>query len=256
MRSGRVVRAAVAGLCVVALAALGATAGGAADTRTERAQLVRVTFTGKGGGRYLDVTRWLRDDTRECYARRTADETIAVSWRLVWTARLARSGRGLSLVRVAPAEAAATGHARGTSVRDSCDAAENEEPGWAGSDRCDSALPVGNKGRLAARSRANGVALALRGPFYRGPSLQQHCELDIRNDQLAAHFLVDDAALARLADGRSVNVPVGTKHPRPGDSFEATRNCSAFPHIYDGVVYLYDCDDTLIWSGRLSIVPV
>ena len=108
---------------------------------------------------------------------------------------------------------------------------------------------------LTARARANGVALSLRGPFFRGPSLQQHCELDIRNDQLAAHFLLDDATLARLAGGRSVNVPVGTKHPRPGDAFEATRNCSAFPHIYDGVVYLYDCDDTLIWSGRLSIVP-
>ncbi len=208
MRSGRIARAAAATLCVVALAALGATAGGAADSRAGRAQLVRVTFTGKGGGRYLDVTRWLRDDTRECYARRTADETIAVSWRLVWTARIAPSGRGLSLVRIAPAEVAATGHARGTSVRDSCDAAEDEEPGWAGSDRCDSPLPVGTKGRLTARTRTNGVALALRGPFYRGPALQQHCELDIRNDQLAAHFLLDDAALARLADGRSVNVPV------------------------------------------------
>ncbi len=78
-------------LCVVGLTGLGATAGGAADSGTQRAQLVRVTFTGKGGGRYLDVTRWLRDDTRECYARRTADETVAVSWRLVWTARLARA---------------------------------------------------------------------------------------------------------------------------------------------------------------------
>jgi hypothetical protein len=248
-------RAAVAIVCVLALTGLGATAGGAADTRTERAQLVRVTFTGKGGGRYLDITRWLRDDTRECYARRTADETIAVSWRLVWSARLSPSGRGLTLVSVAPEKATATGRARGTSVRDSCDAAEDEEPGWAGSDRCDSALPVGKKGGLTARTRTNGVALALRGPFYRGPSLQQHCELDIRNDQLAAHFFLDAATLARLADGRSVNVPVGTKHPRPGDAFEATRNCSAFPHIYDGVVYLYDCDDTLVWSGRLSVVP-
>jgi hypothetical protein len=243
-------------LCVVGLTGLGATAGGAADSGTQRAQLVRVTFTGKGGGRYLDVTRWLRDDTRECYARRTADETVAVSWRLVWTARLAPGGRGLTLVSVAPEKVTASGHVRGTSVRDSCDAAEDEEPGWAGSDRCDSVLPVGTKGRLTARTRAKGISLALRGPFYRGPALQQHCELDIRNDQLAAHFFLDAATLGRLADGRTVNVPVGTKHPRPGDAFEATRNCSAFPHIYDGVVYFYDCDDTLTWAGSLSIVPV
>src|SRR3954468_8205718 len=140
---GRLVRGAIAILCVVALTGLGATAGGAADSGTKRAQLVRVTFTGKGGGRYLDVTRWLRDDTRECYARRTADETVAVSWRLVWTARLAPGGRGLTLVSVAPQKGTAAGHVRGTSVRDSCDAAEDEDPGWAGSDRCDSVLPVG-----------------------------------------------------------------------------------------------------------------
>jgi hypothetical protein len=33
----------------------------------------------------------------------------------------------------------------------------------------------------------------------------------------------------------------------------AHRVLSAFPHIYEGVVYLYDCLDTLIWNGRLSI---
>src|SRR5438045_7796683 len=109
---------------LLAALALGAASGSNGATSATRVQIM---FTGKGGGRYLDITRWLRDDTRECYARRTADETVAVSWRLVWTARLARGSRGLSLAGVAPAQVAATGHARGTSVRDSCDAAEDEE---------------------------------------------------------------------------------------------------------------------------------
>jgi len=35
-----------------------------------------------------------------------------------------------------------------------------------------------------------------------------------------------------------------------------TRNCSHFPHLYDGVEYLYDCDDTLIWNGAVAIKPL
>jgi hypothetical protein len=212
-----------------------------------------VTFTGKGGGRYLDVTRWLRDDTRECYARRTADETVAVSWNLVWSARLVRTTHGFALVDVAPKGGTRAGRVNGDSVRDSCDAAEEEEPGWAGSDRCLSALPIRAPGRMSARPARFGIALTLRGPTYGGPG--QPCELDVRNDQLAAHFTLSASALAGLAAGRSMAAPVGTAHPRPGDAFAATRNCSAFPHIYEGVVYLYECDDTLIWSGKLSISP-
>ncbi|MDX6447549.1 MAG: hypothetical protein QOD08_12, partial [Gaiellaceae bacterium] len=29
----------------------------------------------------------------------------------------------------------------------------------------------------------------------------------------------------------------------------------AFPHIYEGVVYLYDCDDTLVWKGTVTLRP-
>jgi hypothetical protein len=39
-------------------------------------------------------------------------------------------------------------------------------------------------------------------------------------------------------------------------AYVPTRNCSHFPHLYDGVEYLYDCDDTLIWNGAVSISPV
>ena len=34
------------------------------------------------------------------------------------------------------------------------------------------------------------------------------------------------------------------------------RSCSHFPHLYDGVEYLYDCDDTLIWTGSVTIRPL
>jgi hypothetical protein len=240
-------------LGVLASASAAPATAGAAAAGASAGRLVRVTFTGKGGGRYLDVTRWLRDDTRECYARRRADETVAVSWRYVWTARLVETKRGSQLVGVARKGAAAAGHVHGISVRDSCDAAEEEEPGWAGSDRCDGPLPVASSGRLSTRASGSGIDLALGGPVYGGPA--HPCELEIRNDQLAAHFFLSAAMAAELDSGHGVAAPVGTAHPRPGDSFQATKNCSAFPHVYEGVVYLYDCDDTLTWSGRLSISP-
>jgi hypothetical protein len=228
-------------------AGLGAAASRGAGSR------VQIVFVGKGGGRYLDVTRWLREATRECYARRTADETVAVSWRLVWTARLTRTSRGIALAGVRASSAAVAGRVRGTSVRDSCDAAEEEEPGWAGTSHCDSPMPVVARGALAADRASSGVSLSLRGPTYGGPS--HPCELDIRNDQLGAHFLLGSDALAKLAAGGAVKAPVGTDHARAGDRFERTRQCSAFPHIYEGVVYIYDCEDTLAWSGTLSVTP-
>src|SRR5690348_12436284 len=89
MRSGWLILGALA-----VLAALVAANGSPASTA---ARSVQITFTGAGGGRYLDVTRWLRDDTRECYARRTADETVSVSWRLGWTGTLVRTSHGLRL---------------------------------------------------------------------------------------------------------------------------------------------------------------
>ena len=218
---------------------------------SSRPVVIHITFTGKGGGRYLDVTRWLREDTRECYARRTADETLAVSWRLSWGGRLAHTATGYVLEESALRGATIQGRVTGTSVRDSCDAAEEEEPGWTGSDHCNGRLPVRTKGNLAVKRSGSKLQLSLRGPVFGSPG--HPCELEIRNDQLAAQLPLTSNDLARAARGGTVRLPVGTAHPRPGDAFLATKNCSSFPHIYEGVVYLYDCDDTLTWRGSVTI---
>jgi hypothetical protein len=218
---------------------------------------VRIQFTGKGGGRYLDVTRWLRDDTRDCYARRTADETVSVAWRLAWRASLVRTARGYALRAAAPLPPSVAGSVKGRTVRDGCDVADEEvDATWIGSDRCQGPLPVKVTGRLRMRppARRSGTQrLVLRGPIYGSPPTP--CELSVRNDQLAAHVPVSAAALRRLAAGRTVAIPVGTAHPRRGDRFLARELCSAFPHIYDGVVYIYDCDDTLVWKGTVTLRP-
>jgi hypothetical protein len=242
----------VAAACSVA-ACIGVLATPTYGDTTPTVSGLRIVFTGKGGGRYLDVTRWLHDDTRECYARRTADETLAVSWRIVWTVPLHSQGDDYVLGSPARRAHVISGRVRGSQVRDSCDAAEEEDPGWTGSSRCDSELPLFKLGSLGLDDFASGL-LDLRGPTYGSPS--HPCELSIRNDQLEAHVGLTNSQLDRIFAGKQISRRVGTDHPGPGDDFLGTRSCSAFPHIYDGVVYLYDCDDTLVWSGSVTILPL
>jgi hypothetical protein len=149
-------------------------------------------------------------------------------------------------------EPSIAGSVDGTSVRDSCDSAD-EEPGWSGETTCQAALTFRSPGGLFARAERGGLRFRVRGPVYASPG--SPCELDIRNDQLTAGVVLSPEALARVVAGLAVTVPVGTRHPGGGVSYRATRSCSLFPHIYDGVVYLYECDDTLVWSGGFSIAP-
>ena len=155
MRSAR--QGAVALACL-ALLAWPVIANASSEAGTAKAQMVSIVFTGNGGGRYLDHTRWLREDTRLCYASRLADETLAVRWQIVWTATLERTSHGYALVRPTMTAPAITGSVDGTSVRDSCDSAD-EEPGWSGTTTCQnsasrlrpSAGPLGTaRGRAAA----------------------------------------------------------------------------------------------------------
>jgi hypothetical protein len=250
MRGRRLTPRPLAALIALGLAALAALGLAAASAGSTSARRVEIVFRGSGGGRYLDVTRWLRDDTRDCYARRTADETVAVSWELTWSGSLARASSGYVLRGLVPARPAVKGSITGTTMRDGCDVADAEiDAGWIGSDRCAGPLPVKLEGRAVPGRRV----LALRGPIYGSPP--NPCELAVRNDQLVAHVALSQAALGRLAAGKAFSVPVGTAHPGPGDSYLARRSCSAFPHIYDGVVYLYDCDDTLAWKGTVTLRP-
>jgi hypothetical protein len=213
---------------------------------------VHIVFPGKGGGRYLDHTRWLHEVTRECYASRLADELLSVQWRIEWTARLVPGSKGYVLRSPARRADEIKGSVDGTAVQDNCDSAD-DEPGWAGTTTCDANLDLHTNGDVTATRTAAGLVLALRGPQYRSPG--KPCELDIRNDQLVAGVTLDRKALGKLASGRSVSFPVGTRHPSAGIQYKGTRSCSHFPHIYDGVVYLYECDDTLIWTGTVSLTP-
>jgi hypothetical protein len=229
-----------------ALAIAGASHANAAP-RGSASATVRIVFTGKGGGRYLDITRWLREDTRECYARRTGDETVSVSWKIVWTARLVEKAGAWKLVAPVKSTPSVAGAVTGKAVRDSCDAAE-EQPDWDASNVCNLPLPVQSNGGIQL---SRGGRLHVRGPAFGSPGTP--CDLDVRNNQLEAHLLAPDSLRRLVEGGKSFSVPLGTAHATAADPYVRTQLCSAFPHIYDGVVYLYDCLDTLIWNGTLSV---
>lgn len=219
---------------------------------------VRVVFTGKGGGRYLDVTRWLEEDTRECYARQTTDETLSVSWRITWNARLVTRHGHRELIPRRRTGSMVAGRVQGATVRDFCDEPEDGPtdvgPDWPGTTHCDGSLGVRSSGSLAARM-VLATRLDFRGPEFGSPP--RPCDLSVRNDQLVADVVARPSLLAKVAaSSRPVSAEVGTTHPGPGVHYQGTRTCSAFPHIYDGIVYLYDCQDTLVWDGKVTIERV
>ena len=139
-----------------------------AGTASPKAQAVQITFTGKGGGRYLDHTRWLREDTRECYASLLADEDLRVQWRIAWTGTLAPGAKGYSLRRPARGNDSIAGSVDGSAVKDSCDAAD-EEPGWSGTTICKTALDLHANGGLAARAVGGGLQDHLPRPGVQEP---------------------------------------------------------------------------------------
>ena len=95
----------------------------------------------------------------------------------------------------------------------------------------------------------------LRGPQFGSPP--QPCELDVATTSSKRPSRSPARPSRRLASsGTSVTIPVGTRHPTPRKSYMATRLCSHFPHVYDGIVYLYDCEDTLAWDGSVTLTRI
>jgi hypothetical protein len=241
----------------LALPASGVTSELQVHGSTAKTAKVRIVFTGKGGGRYLDVTRWLEESTRECYARQTADETLSVSWSLTWNATLIqRDGRYVLKSQTGP-KGTVQGSVDGTAVRDFCDEPdpdfEDVSPDWPSTTNCDGSIGASSNGSLT-RLELDGsrATIRLRGPVYGTPP--KPCELSVRNDQLVASVATDQPAVRQLTGrGATVSILTGTRHPGHGVTYTPTAFCSLFPHIYEGIVYLYSCEDTLVWGGKITL---
>jgi hypothetical protein len=240
----------------LALPASGVTSDLRVHGSTAKTAKVRIVFTGKGGGRYLDVTRWLEESTRECYARQTADETLSVSWSLTWNATLVERDGRYGLRSQTRPKGTVEGSVDGTAVRDFCDEPdpdlEDIGPDWPSTTSCERSIGASSTGSLR-RVELDGsrATILLRGPVYETPP--GPCELSVRNDQLVASVATDQPAVRQLTGRGTVSILTGTRHPGHGVTYTPTQFCSAFPHIYEGIVYLYSCEDTLIWGGKITL---
>lgn len=242
-----------AGLLLVSSSGISSAGGSPLANDARSVTTVRISVSASGGGEYRDLFRLLTEVGRECYARKTEDQTLSLAWNLSWNGSIVRDGPGYRLRVSAPDRRQISGTVTGTSVRDGCDEPDEADPLWVGSDRCDGPLPVlrGVALRPGKPRRAGSTPLVLEGPRFGSPP--PPCELEVRNDQLVAHVAPNLGALARAPAGTVVSIPLGTNHPRTGDPFLAVQSCTAVPHTYDGLVWLYDCTDELIWEGALVI---
>ena len=137
---------------------------------------VLVVFTGKGGGRYLDVTRWLEEASRECYARQTTDETLAVSWRITWNAQLVTRRGRRELVPRRRTGSMVAGRVQGTTVRDFCDepkdGPDDVGPDWPARPTATGRSPSSraDRSRHGRFSRAGSTSAAPGSAARRGPA--------------------------------------------------------------------------------------
>src|SRR5436309_11789289 len=159
----RIVLAVAIGLGVAA-----PVAGGAPTTSPPASSIpVRISFSAHGGGEYRDVFRLLSDVGRECYARKTEDETLALSWNLGWNGTIIRARSGYRLRIGTRAQQTISGAVTGTSVRDACDEQDEADPQWVGSDSCDQQLQPTSRGSVASGGgEAARATIVLQGPRY------------------------------------------------------------------------------------------
>ena len=177
--------------------------------------------------------------------RRPPTQTLSVSWTISWNAQWCSAGSATCWCRARVAKVAGSVHGR--TVRDYCDEPQDlptTASRLAGHARCDGALGVRSNG-LSAPS--GGGTLLLRGPEF--AARRSRATSASATDQLVARVLAPQSLLAKVATSLRRYRRGRTRHPAPDVHYQGTRTCSAFPHIYDGIVYLYDCEDTLV-SGR------
>jgi hypothetical protein len=228
---------------LVAAAALGASLVSAAVTPT-----YTVTFTGTGSEHQLDQKQNIEDDGT-CNAAEHVDVTATLAWSSSWL-RFNPAGRS-PVGR--PAQIAGS-RAVGTHVKDACGLPLTDAPdGWVSQQSCDAELVATGSPQLSlVKKTATTLVLAIAAPPFAVPVGVQ-CPLNVRNDQLGVHVVVPLKKLRALKKGRSLTFAVGTARPGPGDVYAPALDCSQPTKPYLGYRTADHCQDTLSWSGSVSI---
>jgi hypothetical protein len=225
-------------LLVAAAAALCAwPAAGAGDVGAANARTVHIVFTGKGGGRYFDHTRWLHEVTRECYASRLADELLSVQWRIEWTAMLVPGSTGYVLRSPARLGDVIRGSVEGTAVRTAAILRTER----LGGDDVGPTSPRTAASRLGRQRVCSSVCAAAPGPASRATDIGM---ISWRREWLSIR--VDQAASV----GRSF--PAGTRHTARGSSTRRHGAAHTSPHLRQRRPATSDLNDTDL-NGAVSV---
>ena len=156
---------------------------------------------------------------------------------------------------------AVQGSVVGTAVRDFCDEPEEglAEVGadWPGTTQCDGPDGVARAAvRSLAEARASAHHAHASGPDVRQPAASRASSSSATTSSPRRSRRSHRPTISRAPGGRTVlDADRDAAPDRRGSPYEATRTCSQFPHVYDGIVYLYDCEDTLAWNGTLTLTP-
>src|SRR4051794_24895211 len=232
-------------VAVALAAALGALLAGRVSAAP--APTYTIAFHGSGAEHQVDSKQNVEDDG-SCEAAEHVDVNATVAWSASWT-RFRPAGR---TTLGAPPQIAGS-RVQGSHVKDACGLPLSEAPpDWVAEDSCDDALLTSAAPSLAATVHGKTLVLAVAAPAFALP-VSLKCPLNIRNDQLAAHAVVQLTKLQALKRGRSLTLGVGTSAPGPGDLYAPTLDCSAPTKPYEGYRTVDHCQDDLSWSGTLTI---
>jgi hypothetical protein len=245
MRLGVATAAVLAALIAGAVAARAPAAPGPTYT---------VSFRGSGSEHQVDQKQNVEDDG-SCEAAEHVDVTASVVWTASWS-RFKPSGQTTVAEGQIGASQISGSRVSGTHVKDACGLPLDEAPPeWVEQDACDDALVASAGASLTATTRGKTLVLGAAAPALALPASLK-CPLNVRNDQLTTHAVVQLKKLQALKRGQSLTVRVGTTAPGPGDLYAPSLDCSAPTKPYEGYRTVDHCQDDLSWSGTVKITRV
>src|SRR4051812_35932382 len=173
-------------LGVALVAVLAAALAGVVATRASGtpAPSYTIAFAGSGSEHQLDQKQNVEDDG-SCEAAEHVDVTATLAWSASWT-RIRTAAR---TTLGAPSQIAGS-RVQGSHVKDACGLPLDEAPpGWVEQESCDDALVASATPSLSAATRGKTLVLAAAAPSFALP-VAVKCPLNVRNDQLTAHAVV------------------------------------------------------------------
>ena len=223
----------------------------AATANAATAPSYTITFTGTGTEHHLDTQQNIQDSGL-CDSAEHIDVTATIAWSTTFPGFRTASRSALAQ----PAQTTGS-QVTGSDVKDACGLPlEQAPPGWIATTTCSSPLvSAGSPSLTVEKKTKTAMTLALTAPPTTVP-VGVGCPLNVRNDQLATHIVVPLKKLTALKKKKSLSFAVGITKPGPGDYYVPAQDCSQPTKPYEGYRTDDHCQDSLSWSGAVTITRV